>query len=89
MIKGHYHLLTIDSDERIYLPMTTEDESKDEGIARWIAEHPEMINRQRNRDRMTNQLRESISGYRTCRPSSWYRDNETNGTPATKIKRRK
>lgn len=76
-MKGHYLLLVLPdgkhSIRREYVPLVREDETVAEATERWIENHPDMIDRQRNRARVADRLRGEIIEARLCRPSSWHR----------------
>ena len=76
-MKGHYVMLVFAVGKtevrREYVEIEP-DETAEQGIARWIAEHPTMIDRQRNRERQARALEGSILEHRIARPTSWHRE---------------
>lgn len=79
-MKGHYLMLAFGDrssqgvlvERREYFEID-EDEETESALTRWVASHPTMIDRQRNRDRQETILRESVLFTNICRPSSWHR----------------
>lgn len=93
--KGHYLQITLpegkESVRRVYVPLVSETETIAEATDRWVEE--QLGDRQRNRDKVGNQLRASIVDRRITRPSAWYREHrlgahaEPGTTPYAKVRR--
>lgn len=68
--------------ERQYIELATPDESKESALARYIASHPDMIDRQRYRPQTEARIRGAIERLQLCHPSSWWREQaEKEGLP--------
>lgn len=76
-MKGHYLLVVLPDGahaiRREYLELEREDETLEEATDRWILGHPDMVDRQRNRAKVAEAIRNSIISLRLCRPTSWLR----------------
>lgn len=90
----HYLLLVFPDGKqyvrREYLELSDPDETAESALDRWVESHPNMINRQRNRERTARALRESILYVQLCHPSSWYRERRGAGLtePVKRVRRR-
>lgn len=85
-MKGHYLMLVLPEGKhairREYVPLESEDETVAEATERWVAGHPNMVKRKRNRERVADALRAEILERRLCRPTSyWKRKAEEAGLP--------
>ncbi len=76
-MKGHYLMVVLPVGKfevrREYLPLEREDETVEEALERWILQHPDMVARQRNREKTARRLRGTPISTKLCRPSSWHR----------------
>lgn len=77
MVRGHYLLIVLpngkDHVRREYVPLERINETEAEVLDRYVRDHRDMRNRQRNRDKTEAKLRGEILYTRMCRPSSWLR----------------
>ena len=77
MAGQHYLVLTFavgkDGVRREHFPVHADD-TVDSALSRWVASHPTMHGRVRNKERQERLLRASVIGARIARPSSHYAD---------------
>lgn len=68
-----YHVFTIatgeTTQELFHLPAEP-GETREEATERFVLGHPDMVNRQRNRDKTARRIRTGIIGYRLAVPTS-------------------
>jgi len=90
----HYLLLvfavTENTIRREYLELSEPDEPAEAALERWVQSHPDMIDRQRNREKTAARLRGEPLYVQLCHPSSWWQAQREAGTaPVTgkKVKR--
>lgn len=68
--------------ERVYFELLSPEETIPEATGRWLESHPDMIDRQRNRDRTRERIMSQVERRQLCHPSSWYREQaEAAGLP--------
>lgn len=68
--------------QREYIELAEPEESKESALARYIASHPDMIDRQRYRPQTEARIRGAIERLQICHPSSWWREKaEAAGLP--------
>lgn len=76
-MKGHYLMLVLPDGKnairREYVQLEREDETVAEATERWVLEHPDMVDRKRNRDKTADRIRAEVLERRLCRPTSWHR----------------
>jgi len=82
----HYLLLVFaegkENVRREYVELNEPDETAEAALERWVQSHPDMIDRQRNRDRTAAALRASPLYVHLCHPSSWHRERREQDTPS-------
>jgi len=73
---SHYLLIVLPDGKhavrREYLPLLSPEETIPEAVSRWIENHPDMVKRQRNRDKVAERIRSKVLELRLCHPTSWH-----------------
>jgi len=89
--KGHYLVIvrqTRSGTEREHFPLLSVDESEEEALARYVASHPDMIDRVRNRAKAEADIRAGIHHTKLARPSSYWDAKRAAGwKPRTRARR--
>jgi hypothetical protein len=83
---GHYLMITLpapfETVERVYFPLLAPEETVEQALERYVAGHPDMKDRVRNRDKTERRIRGEIIAARTTHPTSWRRQQaEDAGLP--------
>jgi len=75
---AHYLVLTFaegkESVRREHIELLDPEESAEAALERWVMSHPDMIDRQRNREKTAAALRASPLFVKIAHPTSWYRE---------------
>lgn len=80
----HYHLIVLglgkSEIERVYIEMTTPEESPEAGLGRWldsvVKAETNSKSRKSTRERVAREAQARVLYQQVCHPSSWWREQQ-------------